>query len=85
MTPIPSAWRVNDSVRFEAAREAANTATALLFNLADTGAIDLPSAVAEAAGIRRGLLSVDGFDRDKVDSLIRRLDERVAELKALRP
>ena len=81
MTPVPSAWRANDAMRFEVAREAANTATALLFKLADTGAIDLPSAVAEAAGIRRDLLSVDGFDRDKVDSLIRRLNERIAELE----
>lgn len=81
MTPEPSAWRANDSVRFDAAREVANAAIATLFDLADTGAIDLPTAIAEATVIRRDLLSVDGFDRESVDGLIRRLDRRVTELR----
>jgi hypothetical protein len=83
MTLDPSAWRADDSVAFDAAREVVSTATAVLFNLADTGVLDLPAAVAEARKLRRSLLSVDGFDREAVDGFIRRLDDRVAELKGL--
>jgi hypothetical protein len=84
MTPGPTAWRANDSVQYETAREVANGATANLLGLAGTGSIDLPTALAEATTIRRALLSVDGFDRQSVDDFIRRLEARVAELKEFR-
>ena len=83
MTLDPSAWRADDSVAFDAAREVVNVATAALFNLADTGALDVPSAVAEATKLRHALLSLDGFDREAVDRFIRQLDDRVAKLKGL--
>lgn len=85
MTLEPSAWRANDSVAYDAARDAANTATAMLFDRVDVGTVELADAVSEAAAIRREVLRIDGFDRAAVDDLARRLSDRIAELSELRP
>jgi hypothetical protein len=77
-----SAWRISDAGRFGVAQDKVRTATATLFELADQGALELSDAVAEAHDIRLELLSVDGFNRQAIDSFIARLDERLAELVA---
>jgi len=78
-----SAWRASDAVRFEAARDSADTSTALVFDLADSGRLTLAEAVHEARAIRLDLLSIDGFERDAIDGFIERLEGRIAALKAL--
>ena len=75
-----SAWRANDVVAYEAMRDAANTAIALLLRLSAEGAI-LPShAHSEAAAIRRELFQVDGYDRDAVNAARVAFEERIATL-----
>ncbi|MGC5224886.1 hypothetical protein ACPW96_20165 [Micromonospora sp. DT81.3] len=75
-----SAWRPNDVVAYEAMRDAANTAIALLLRLSGDGAI-LPSQVhSEAASIRRQLFQVDGYDRDGVNAARVAFEERIATL-----
>lgn len=82
MTLEPSAWRTNDAVRFDVAREALNRATAALFELVDRGVLDLEVAVGEARDRRLELLAIDGFDRPAVDRFIDELDQRIARLTA---
>lgn len=77
MTLEPSAWRASDAVLFEVAREAASDAIAKLFRLSDTGAIDPTAAVDEAAAIRLDLVDIDGFDREAVESFLRRTADRL--------
>jgi len=83
MTLEPSAWRANDAVTMDVARDAANIATALLFTLADQGVHGLDDAVAEATEIRLELHRTDGFDRGAVDAFLLQLDARIAELRGL--
>lgn len=83
MTLEPSAWRANDAVTMDLARDGANTAAALLFTLADQGLQDLDVAITEASEIRLELQGVDGFDRVAVDAFILRLDARISELRGL--
>lgn len=78
MTHEPSAWRTNDAVRFDVAREAVNTATAALFQLADSGAIAPETAIERARGLRLALQRLDGFDRQAVDAFIDGLAQRPA-------
>lgn len=85
MVGEPSAWRANDVVAYDALREAANAAIALLLRLSTTGTISESEAVADSAQIRQGVLGIDGFDRAKVDSHRALLDERIAELSSRLP
>lgn len=85
MVGEPSAWRANDVVAYDALREAANAAIALLLRLSTTGTISESEAVADSAQIRQGVLGIDGFDRPKVDSHRALLDERIAELSSRLP
>ncbi|MGA1827894.1 hypothetical protein [Microbacterium sp.] len=82
MTLEPSAWRANDAVRFDVAREALNRVTATLFELVDRGVLDLDVAVSEARDRRLELLAIDGFQRHAIDSFIEMLDERIAGIMA---
>lgn len=75
-----STWRANDAVANDAARESANTVIAVLLRLSDHGMLDSEEALAEVANLRRELLQLDGFDRNAVDSVRKRFDQRSAEL-----
>lgn len=81
MTLEPSAWRANDSVNFDLARDAVNTAVAMLYRLVDEGALSLDTANSEVAVMRRALLTIDGFDRDAIDSFSRRVSTRLESLE----
>ncbi|WP_457100677.1 hypothetical protein [Microbacterium sp. P5_E9] len=78
-----SAWRAGDAAAYEAARDAANTLTALLFAVSDADALEPALAIIEAQRIQLDLLSINAFDRADVDALLERLNERVAELSGL--
>lgn len=77
MTLEPSAWRTNDAVQFNVAREALNRATATLFEAADRGELDIDVAVTQAASLRLKLLAIDGFDRQAVDRFVDEINGRV--------
>ncbi|WP_137846473.1 hypothetical protein [Microbacterium sp. 2FI] len=79
-----SAWRASDAVNYESAVDAVNTSTAMLFDLAAAGTLDLPTAVSEATTLRREFLRVDGFDREAVERYVARLEVCIAELESLR-
>ncbi|MGU3643855.1 hypothetical protein ACLBXX_02735 [Microbacterium sp. C23T] len=75
-----SAWRANDVVAYDALRETANAAIALLLRLSATGAMSEKESLSAAREIRQGVLGVDGFDRAGVDLHRALLDERLSEL-----
>ena len=82
MTLEPSAWRTNDAVRFDAALDAVNAATARIFELVDTGALALAEAVQEVQDLRAAFQRVNGFDRQAVDDFVAMIGPRVAHLEA---
>lgn len=82
MTLEPSAWRANDAVRFDDARDAVDTATGLLYTLADRGAIEMSSATERARDIHLRLLALDGFDRDAVNGFLANLNREIAAIAA---
>lgn len=84
MTLEPSAWRANDTVAFELAREAANTATAVFFDLVDRGDLNLKDAIEGSKIVRRELLELNGFDRAAIDTFTKEMDERVTYLTGIR-
>ncbi len=83
MTVETSAWRANDSARFELARDALSDVVALLLDLARQGALETDAALDEARRLRRDLIEA-GFDRSRVDQLLRDVEARSAELGDLR-
>lgn len=80
MTLEPSAWRANDSVSFDLARDAVNTAVAMLYRLVDEGAMTLDTANTEVAAMRRELLTTDAFNREAIENLTRRVSIRLSSL-----
>lgn len=80
MASSNSAWRANDVVAYEAMRDAANKAIALLLRARDDAGIRGADTTEEAADIRREMLEVDGYDRAAVDVFRNRLDDRIAEV-----
>ena len=80
MTGGRSAWRADDVVAYDAMREEANSAIALLLRLSDSRAIKADQAVSEAIDIREMMSDIDGYDRAAVDSARARLADRVTEL-----
>ena len=83
MTVETSAWRANDSARFDLARDAVSDVVALLLDLARQGALESDAAIEEARALRRDLIGA-GFDRSRVDELLRDVEARSAELEDLR-
>lgn len=75
-----SAWRASDVVAYAGLRDAAGTAIAMLFRLADEGSLSSAQAIGEAADIRRELFDVDASDRVAIETVLRALEQRLAEL-----
>ena len=72
-----SAWRTNDAVRCNLAREVLNSATAKLFEAAERGELDIDAAATQAASLRLELLAIDGFDRQAIDGFVNEVNIRV--------
>lgn len=85
MTERRSAWRANDVVAYEAMRDDADTAIALLLRLSREGAFPASRAHSEAAAIRRQVFEVDGFDRDAVNATRLALEQRISTLSGSLP
>jgi len=83
MTVESSAWRANDAVRFDLAREAVGNVVALLLGLAREGALDADASLDEAKRLRRDLFEA-GFDRARIDRLLTDVEARATELEGLR-
>lgn len=79
MTEI-SSWRANDVVAYELLRESASTLTALLTYAASSDVSAPDGARLELTQLRRDLLTIDGYDRARVNALAAQIDARVREL-----
>ncbi|MGN6221680.1 MAG: hypothetical protein ACTHNQ_19445 [Microbacterium sp.] len=71
---------MSDAVSYDMARDRVATATTMLLELVDDGAMQLSTALTEARELRLELVNLDGFDRAAVDSFIERLDQRIASV-----
>jgi len=76
-----SAWRVSDAVAFEAMRESSAKLTARLLEVAQSAGDDASAARNELLNVRGDAVAVDGFDRNAVDALAARFDERLRDLE----
>ncbi len=71
MTGGRSAWRADDVVAYDAMREEANSAIALLLRLSDSRAIKADQAVSEAIDIREMMSDIDGYHAQPSIQLVR--------------
>lgn len=81
MLAVPSAWRANDVVVYDAMRAVATRLTAAVAaraQLTDSGA---ERARVELTQLRRDVASVDGYDRAAVVALTERIQARLYELE----
>lgn len=78
-----SAWRASDVVEHDLLRDAAAALTAALLDAARTDSSAASGLRDEAGGLRRQVVSVDGYDRAAVTALRQRLEARLAELSAV--
>ncbi len=75
-----SAWRANDVVSYDAAREGATMLIALLLRRVSDEPAAEPSLTDELQKLRHDVLTVNGYDRAAVSALAAHIRGRIAEL-----
>jgi len=81
MPGVPSVWRTNDVVTFDAMRAAATRLTAILVARARDSGSSALLARDELTRLGSEVADVDGYDRTAVVALTGRIEARLRELE----